>query len=157
MLTGSNDYRALEFGYVRSEVKLIKVFFPGQINMISNNLVTHEDQLCAESDCQTLPYIPVSKSNPAEKRSKHRKKKTKQSLPLFSIRSANISTANILHTQTYSTLLSPRRQSKSIQQSFVRMWWLSVHIRTVGGVWVMTAYCAVALVVVFLPLRLCIF
>lgn len=65
MLTGSNDYRALEFGYVRSEVKLIKVFFPGQINMISNNLVTHEEQLCVESDCQTLPYIPVSKSNPA--------------------------------------------------------------------------------------------
>lgn len=90
--------------------------------MISNNLVTHEDQLCAESDCQTLPYIPVSKSNPAEKRSKHRKKNPKQSLPLFSIRSANISTANILHTQTYSTLLSLRRQSKSIQQSFVRMW-----------------------------------
>lgn len=43
--------------------------------MISNNVVTHEEQLCAESDCQTLPYIPVSKSNPAEKRSKHRKKK----------------------------------------------------------------------------------
>lgn len=81
--------------------------------MISNNVVTHEEQLCAESDCQTLPYIPVSKSNPG---------KTKQSLPLFSIRSANISTANILHTQTYSTLLSPRRQSKSIQQSFVRRW-----------------------------------
>lgn len=81
--------------------------------MISNNVVTHEEQLCAESDCQTLPYIPVSKSNPG---------KRKQSLPLFSIRSANISTANILHTQTYSTLLSPRRQSKSIQQSFVRRW-----------------------------------